>query len=97
MNFFKEFLDLVPIAVLIIFSVGILLGVYSCSKAQGEEEISNYLNTSENFIANGKSYKCDDVDYFNYNVNTYQSDVIIFYMEDGAVIYCTIDSITWEK
>lgn len=97
MNFFEDLLDLAPVAVLIIISVGILLGSYSCSKAQGKEQISNYLNTNENFIANGKSYKCDDVDYFNYDTNTYQSDVIIFYMEDGAVIYCTTDSITWEK
>lgn len=97
MNFFEDLLDLAPLAILIIFSVGILLGFYSCSKTQGKEKISNYLNTNENFIANGKSYKCDDVDSFNYNPNTYQSDVIIFYMEDGTVIYCTIDSITWEK
>ena len=97
MNFFEDLLDLAPVGVLIVISVGILLGAYSCSKAQGKEQINNYLNTNENFIANGKSYKCDDVDYFNYDVNTYQSDAIIFYMKDGTVIHCTTDNITWEN
>lgn len=97
MKFFEDLLDLAPVGGLIAISIGILLGTYSCSKAYGKEKISNYLNTNENFIANGRSYKCDDVDYFDYDANTYQSDVIIFYMEDGTVIYCATDSITWEK
>lgn len=97
MNFFEDLLDLVSVGCLIVIVIGILLGGYKCSKARGEEKIRNYLNTSENFVANGRSYKCDDVDYFDYDVNTYQGDVIIFYMEDGTVINCTTDNITWEK
>lgn len=90
-------MDLVPATTVIVISIVILLGAYSCSKVQGKEQINNYLNINEKFVANGKSYKCDDVDYFNYNPNTYQSDEIIFYMEDGTVIHCPVNSITWEK
>ena len=97
MNFFEDLLDLAPVVGLIVIAIGILLVSYRCSKVQGGEQINNYLNTNENFIANGKSYKCDDVDSFNYNPNTYQSDVIIFYMEDGTVIHCATDNIIWEK
>ena len=97
MNFFEDLLDLAPVGGLIVIVIGILLGGYKCSKAQGGEQINNYLNTNENFVTNGKSYKCDDVDHFNYSPNTYRSDVIIFYMEDGTVIHCTTDNIIWEK
>ena len=89
----NDFLGLIG---LIIVSIAILIGVWSCENGRGNNRYLDYTIHYSSFVVNGQTYQTDNVDKIEYHSGLYQNDIVYFYMKNGDKITCQADTITWQ-
>ena len=87
----------VAMIALVLLLIGVVVGLTSCQRSEGNEIIDSHLERYSSFTANGSDYKSEDVDEYEYIPNGYENDAIVFKMENGDEVHILIDTITWHK